>query len=67
MILEFTDLFITEIFSHLAKCLFFLAKKLAKQTILVSKNNILPEPAKGQATHTRKISWCSHFQSAWYV
>jgi hypothetical protein len=36
MILEFKDFFIKNIFSHLANCLFFLAKKLAKQTIVVS-------------------------------
>jgi hypothetical protein len=54
--IEFSDFFITEIVSHLEKCLFFLAKKLAKQTTLVSGQQKIAKPAKEQAKQTRKIS-----------
>jgi hypothetical protein len=53
MILDFKDFFVTEIFSHLANCLFFLAKKLAKQTILVSGQQNFARTSQ-KASHTNK-------------
>jgi hypothetical protein len=53
MILDFKDFFVTEIYSHLANCLFFLAKKLAKQTILVSGQQNFARTSQ-RASHTNK-------------
>jgi hypothetical protein len=51
---------VTYIFSHLAKDLSFLAKKLAKQTFLVpEQQNFVSTSQRTNHTHT-KISWCCH-------
>jgi hypothetical protein len=47
-------------FQSSSKLSFFLAKKLAKQTVLVSGQQNFPEPAKGHATQIKKISLCCH-------